>query len=324
RDFVASPKLKELFGFFPAEQVSFEAAMSQIHVDYRQQVAQLVESAFTNGTQLDAEYPIIGNHDGKVRWVRAIGEVQSSEGKDYFSGVLHEITEKKLDEIRKSDFIAMVSHELKTPLTSMKGYVQLLLGRLDKQEDGSIVGILEKANSQVMKMSNMINGFLDISRLESGKIHIDRQVFDLSVLIKESEAETLATVSSHTVIFAPVELTFVSADRDKIGQVIDNLISNAVKYSSPGTDIHVSCETVENKALVRVKDNGIGIKSEDLLKIFDRYYRVEGSQMNLISGFGIGLYLCSEIINRHHGEIWAESELGTGSTFGFSLPLSES
>jgi PAS domain S-box-containing protein len=323
RIFIASSKLKELLGFFPDEEIFYESAISQIHPDYRQEVSQLVESAFTNGTQFDAEYPIIGYHDGKERWVRAIGEVHPNEGKDFFTGVVHEITEKKLDEIRKNDFIAMVSHELKTPLTSMKGYVQLLLNRLKKQEDELTVGVLEKASFQVTKMSTMINGFLNISRLESGKIHIDRQVFDLSLLVKEAEAETIATISSHTVFFDPVETTIVNADRDKIGQVINNLISNATKYSTPGTDIRVSCVTVHNRAILSVRDQGIGIRPEDVSKIFDRFYRVEGSQMHLISGFGIGLYLCSEIIKRHEGEIWVDSEFGEGSTFTFSLPLFE-
>lgn len=322
RIFVSSSKLKEFFGFLPDEEVPYDAAINQIHPDYRQEVADLVESAFNRGTRFDTEYPIIGHRDGKIRWVRGIGEMQHSEGRDYFTGVLHEITEKKQDEIRKNDFIGMVSHELKTPLTSMKGYIQVLLGRLAKLEDDFIMSALEKANAQVTKMTGMINGFLNISRLESGKIHIDRQHFDLALLIKESEDESLATIVSHKVIFEPVKTTFVSADRDKIGQVIHNLISNAVKYSPLGSTIHVVCLTADNAVNISVKDHGMGIKPDDISKIFDRYYRVEGGHMYSISGFGIGLYLCAEIIHRHQGEIWAESEFGKGSTFSFSLPLS--
>jgi PAS domain S-box-containing protein len=323
RIFVASAKLKEFFGFFPEEEVPYEAAINQIHPDYRKQAAELVEAAFTKGVRFDMEYPIIGHNDGKVRWVRGIGEMQHSDGKDYFTGVLHEITEKKQDEIRKNDFIGMVSHELKTPLTSMRGYIQMLLLKLKRQDDEFGVSALEKANAQVSKMTGMINGFLNVSRLESGKIHIDLQVFDLALLISEAEEESLATISSHEVIFAPVEITFVSADRDKIGQVIHNLISNAVKYSPAGSIINVACVQANGMANISVKDQGMGIKPDDLARIFDRYYRVEGNHMFSISGFGIGLYLCSEIIRRHQGEIWAESEFGKGSTFSFSLPLSE-
>jgi PAS domain S-box-containing protein len=323
RVFVASPKLKEFFGFLPDEEFSFEDGLDQIHPDYRQDVEDLIKLAFQNKAHFDMEYPIIGYHDGKTRWVRGIGEIHQSEGKEFFTGVLHEVTEKKLDEIRKNDFIGMVSHELKTPLTSMKGYIQLLLYRLGKQEDAVNVNALEKANLQVTKMTNMINGFLNISRLESGKIHIDYQIFDLALLIKETEEDSVATIHTHTILFAPVETTFINADRDKIGQVIHNLISNAVKYSPAGTTINVSCITVKGTAFFAVRDHGMGIKPEDIDKIFDRYYRVQGGHMYSISGFGIGLYLCAEIINRHQGKIWAESKFGKGSTFNFKLPVAE-
>ena len=321
RIFIASPKLKQFFGYHQDEDFSYEAAIKQIDPDYRQEVTAMVEGTFANGSRFDIEYPIIGHNDGKIRWVRGLGEMQQAEGKDFFTGILHEITEKKIDEIRKNDFIGMVSHELKTPLTSMKGYIQLLMMKLKKQEDDFVIGALEKANNQVGKMTNMINGFLNISRLESGKIHIDRQVFDLSILVKEAEDEYLATIQTHNIIFAPVEITFVDADRDKIGQVIHNLISNAVKYSVQGSTIEVACVTINGVAQISVKDQGMGIKPNDLDKIFDRYYRVEAGHMHSISGFGIGLYLCAEITHRHQGEIWAESEFGKGSTFIFTLPL---
>ena len=321
RVLVASPKLKEFFGFFGDEDVSYEAAIDQIHPDYRKEVEETVESTFTKGTPFYMEYPIIGQNDRKIRWVRGIGEMQRSEGKDYFTGILHEITEKKQDEIRKNDFIGMVSHELKTPLTSLKGYIQLLLLKLKKQEDDVNIMALEKANAQVTKMTSMIKGFLNISRLESGKIHIENQTFDLSKLIKDAVDEFLVTISSHTVVISPMDTIYVNADRDKIGQVLHNLISNAVKYSPQGGVIDVSCDINDSAVKVIVKDQGMGIKLDDLTKIFERYYRVEGSHMYSISGFGIGLYLCSEIIHRHHGDIWAESEFGKGSAFAFTLPL---
>jgi len=267
------------------------------------------------------EHQIIGYHDEKVRWVRAIGEVHQKEGKDYFTGVINEITEKKLDEIRKNDFIAMVSHELKTPLTSVKGYIQLMQRKLIKTEDEAFPKMLDKTDLQINKMTAMINGFLDISRLESGKIHINREFFDLSILIKEAEEEFSATTSSHILVFDPVESVKITADRNKIGQVIHNLISNAFKYSPNGSTIHVSCTADDEFAYVNVRDNGKGIKPEDATHIFDRYYRVENDNMHSISGFGIGLYLCSEIINRHKGTISVESEIGRGSDFVFSLPL---
>ncbi|RZM17963.1 MAG: PAS domain-containing sensor histidine kinase, partial [Pedobacter sp.] len=127
-------------------------------------------------------------------------------------------------------------------------------------------------------------------------------------------------VTTHHFLFEDVETAVVNADRDKIAQVMHNLISNAVKYSPPETTIIVSTALVSGNVKVSVKDQGMGINSEDLPRIFDRYYRVENNITTSVSGFGIGLYLCSEIVHRHHGEIWVDSELGKGSVFSFAIP----
>jgi two-component system, OmpR family, sensor histidine kinase VicK len=165
----------------------------------------------------------------------------------------------------------------------------------------------------------MINGFLNVSRLESAKIQLDKSDFILADLVKEMIEEAAVIQPKHTLTFLPCEHIMVNADRDKIGNVISNLVSNAIKYSPYDRNIEVKCTTVGNEAQISVKDNGIGIKPEDIDKLFERYYRAKVDSS--ISGFGIGLYLCAEIIQRHKGRIWVESELGKGSTFFFSLPL---
>ena len=190
-----------------------------------------------------------------------------------------------------------------------------------KNGDTTTQGILDKAQRQVGKMRKLITGFLDIARMEAGKIHLDKTCFDMAELIKEAEQESLATVTSHTVYFAPVHHTPVFADEDKIGQVVTNFINNAVKYSPEQSTIQVACVTVGNKIQVSVRDEGMGLAPKDQPHVFDRFYRVESEDMKTTNGFGIGLYLCAEIIQRHEGKIWVESELGKGSTFCFSLPL---
>jgi PAS domain S-box-containing protein len=237
------------------------------------------------------------------------------------SKIARDITEKKLDENRKNDFIGMVSHELKTPLTSLNAIIQVTNAKLKNSEDSFLANAMEKANQQVRRMSAMINGFLNISRLESGKIHIEKQSFEIGELITEMISEASLTFSTHLIRFDQCPPITVNADRDKIGSVISNLLSNAVKYSSKGTLVEISCATRDEQVTVSVKDEGLGIEPEDLVKIFDRYYRVEADQTRHIAGFGIGLYLSSEIIQRHGGKVWAESEPGKGSTFYFSLPL---
>ena len=322
RIFMPSPKLKEFFGFLPDEIVPFEAAINQIHPDYRQQALDMVEGAFSSGTQFDMEYPVIGYHDGLIRWVRGMGTMQHYDGKDFFTGVLHEITERKQDEMRKNDFIGMVSHELKTPLTSLKAIVQVANMKLRNNGDQFLSGAMVKADAQIKRMSAMINGFLNISRLESGKIMIDKTGFDLKLLIEEIIEEMQLTVSSHQIELldcaGPLE---IHADRDKINSVVSNLISNAIKYSPDADNVKISCLSRPEEICISVTDTGIGIKASDSVKIFDRYYRVESNSTRTISGFGIGLYLSAEIVHRHGGRIWVESEFGQGSTFYFSLPV---
>lgn len=321
-EFFASPRLKELFGFRPDEDIPYEACMNQIREDYRSLASQMVQAAITHGERFELEYPVIGFHDERQRWLRGIGTLHhDSNGIDsYFTGIINDITEQKEDEQRKNAFIGMVSHELKTPLTSLSAYLQMLKSKAPKGDDDFTLRALDKSVNQVKKMTTMINGFLNVSRLESGKIHIDRRPFDIADLIKEVEEEVSVTVTSHITFFAPVNETLIIADRDKIGHVINNFISNAVKYSPARSTININCETVGNSAQVSVRDEGYGIKSEDQTKVFERYFRVETNGAH-ISGFGIGLYLCAEIIQRHDGKIWVESEIGKGSTFYFSLPL---
>jgi two-component system sensor histidine kinase VicK len=318
-----SEKLKEFFGFRPDEEMPYEAAINQIHPDYRQRVANMVEAAITDGAIYDTEYPIIAHNDGRIRWMRAIGAVQQDEKgtNRYFTGVLHDITEQKQDEIRKNDFIGMVSHELKTPLTSLHAVIQVTNQKLKNSEDKFLVGAMDKANQQVKRMTSMINGFLNISRLESGKILIEKQKFDIDKLLSEMIAESQITVNTHQFEFESCGDTEVFADRDKISSVVSNLMSNAVKYSPKGKLILIQCKVEDGYAIVSVTDDGMGIKPADIERIFDRYFRVESSHTQHISGFGIGLYLSAEIVRRHEGKIWATSVIGVGSTFYFSLPI---
>jgi two-component system CheB/CheR fusion protein len=322
REFLPSNRLKEIFGFQPDEQMSYEAALAQIDSKYQTLVSDAVEANISQGIKCDIEFPLRGFHDEKQRWVRASGDLSYDKDDNpiYFTGVMHDITLHKLDEIRKNDFIAMVSHELRTPLTSLQGYIQLLTSRAKKAEDTYIVDKLEKAYIQVKKMTGLINGFLNVSSFEAGKIYLNEQTFDMNVLLNEIVDESRLITATHNFIVMPCAAISVKADRDKIGQVINNFLSNSVKYSPKSKNIELSCKEINGNVQVSVKDEGMGIKAEDQEKLFDRYYRIENLNTQAISGFGLGLYLSAEIINRHNGKIWVESEMGKGSTFYFSLP----
>lgn len=323
REFAPSQRLKEIFGFHPDEQMTYEASIAQIDSKYQALVTDAVEANISKGIKCDIEFPLRGFHDGKIRWVRANGDLSldQEDKPTYFTGVVHDITVHKQDELRKNDFIAMVSHELKTPLTSMQGYVQLLALRAKNDEDTFSMSKLEKVHSQVKKMTTLINGFLNTSSFEAGKIYLNEQTFEINDLLNEVVEEVMLITANHNFVVMPSPTVSVKADRDKIGQVINNFLTNAVKYSPKGKNIDISCKESNGNIQVSVKDQGIGIKPQDQEKLFDRYYRIESVQNQTISGFGLGLYLSAEIIHRHKGKVWVESEMGKGSTFYFSLPL---
>jgi PAS domain S-box-containing protein len=252
---------------------------------------------------LNIASPVLGE-DGRINmWVGSTTNIQPL----------------KEEEQRKNDFIAMVSHELKTPLTSLTGYIQLLNKRAEKGEDLFSKHVFEQSLKQVRNMTSMINGFLNVSRLESSKLHVEKSEFDLLDLWNELATENKLLHPSHEILFDPTETGSIYADRNKFSQVINNLISNAVKYSDDGTAVRVLCQWKSDSLTVSIKDNGIGIPPEELPRLFERYYRVEG-QTGSISGFGIGLYLCYEIVKAHQGEIWVESLQGSGSIFHIKIP----
>jgi len=314
--------VKNLLGLPLDKPAAMEDIMSAINPDYHDMLNTALSNALTNHSSSDTEYPINNLVTGEEKWVRATGRVfedQHGNATEY-SGLFIDITEQKLDELRKNDFIGMVSHELKTPLTAINGFVQVLQRKAKKDEDNYAIIALDKAHSQIRKMTTMINGFLNVSRLESGKLLIEKSNFNLDELLKETIEETYISQSSHQIILNPTCNVVLNADRDKIGNVISNLISNGLKYSDNGTRLEVTCKLHDTQVEIQIKDEGIGIKPDDIEKLFERYYRVQGN--HTISGFGIGLYLSAEIIERHGGRIWAESEEGKGSVFHFTLPLS--
>ncbi len=319
-------RCRELFGISHQGIVTYEKDfVTGLHPEDRNRITKIIDNVFiksiSNG-DYDVEYRTVGVEDQKIRWVKAMGKAYFNEQDKpvRFIGTVLEITERKEDEIRKNDFIGMVSHELKTPLTSLNAFIQVLQGMAVKDEHQRRIDFLTKASQQVKKMNTLINGFLNSSRLESGKIQLDLKFFYLDQLINETIDEIKLTVNSHQITLSPCDPVEVYADRDKIGSVIINLLSNAVKYSPKGKDIKVNCSIREKEVVVSIEDEGMGLKPEEITHIFDRFYRVSSSHTRNISGFGIGLYLSAEIIKRHSGRIWVESEKGRGSTFYFTLP----
>lgn len=224
---------------------------------------------------------------------------------------------KSLNE-KKDEFIGLASHELKTPLTSITGYLQIL-GRLKTDEQSKrFVG---KTIKQVRKLNGLVNDLLDVSKIEAGKLQIKKVKFDLMEVINDAVELMEQTNNKFTIsLETTMKTCLVNADSQRIEQVVINLLSNAIKYSKSGGKIIVKANKTDKDVTVSIQDFGMGIAANKLGKIFSRFYRVDDLNPH-ISGLGIGLYLCYEIITQHDGKIWAESELGKGSTFYFTLPL---
>ena len=318
-----SERSRLIHGLHSGDAITLSESFEMIDPKYGDYVRDHINLAVTEKRSFRVEHLLHPLDGSSSRWLRSTGKATYDDAGEpiLMTGTILDITEEKHNDQRKNDFISMVSHELKTPLTSMHGYLQVLQRNATRNADDSSKSLAGKAIRQVDRMMKLINSFLNVSRLENNQIHIERKCFDMAELIRESEEESMVHVSNHQFVFAAAERMMVKADRDKIGQVINNLISNAVKYSPQGSTIHIACKTQDGHAMVSVRDEGKGLAEADLSKIFERYYRVNNAESQTIAGFGIGLYLCFEIIKRHDGRIWAESSPGSGSTFYFTLPI---
>jgi two-component system CheB/CheR fusion protein len=323
-NFSYSPQLKNIFGHPTEVDLTLSHVQEQIHPDDLQHTVLRAyrEAVETGNYQYEAR---IYWPDDSLHWIRTKGVMLFDEKQQPFRllGTIVDITDTKRDDIRKNDFIAMASHELKTPLTSLKAYIQLLEIKLANATDPFVGTSLLKALNQVNKMTALIHSFLDLSRIEPGKLELKKQLFDINKLANDTIAESRIIAGTHHIKFQSDKEMNVSADREKIAQVISNFISNAIKYSPKGSTVTLTTELTDHHVLVSVSDMGIGIKPRDQEKIFQRFYRVDDEEMKHVSGFGIGLYLSSEIIHRHKGKIGVKSIEGEGSTFYFSLPLAD-
>jgi len=237
------------------------------------------------------------------------------------SKIARDITDQKMAEMRKNDFITIASHELKTPLTTIKSYVQLLLGKARKDEDTFRINALARVEKQAIKMSILIQNFLNNAKLLEGKFDLVVERFNTHALLLEVVEDAKILSPTHEIIMKDCEDVFVIADRLKIAQVMENLVSNAVKYSPVGSQIIIGCKTIQGFAQISVSDTGVGIDKKDQAKLFDRFYRVENDKLKNVAGFGIGLYLVAEILRFHESRIFVESTANLGSKFYFDLPL---
>ena len=236
-------------------------------------------------------------------------------------GTFTDIDDQKQAVKKKDEFISIASHELKTPLTSMKAYVQLL-DRAIGSEDPTRMYV-ERTLMQIRKLDSLIVDLLDLSKIESGKLKFNKKFFSFETTMQSAVEMIRQTYPDYHIVRRGQADIQLFGDETRIEQVIINYLTNAVKYSPENKDIHIETDIRPDGCLrVSVRDFGIGIRKDHQANIFSKFYRVEEAA-NRFQGLGIGLYICAEIIRRHEGKYGVESEPGQGSVFYFSVPISQ-
>lgn len=237
---------------------------------------------------------------------------------------LHDVTAEREIMIMKNEFVSMVSHELRTPLTSIKGYVDLIVdgeaGEINEIQ-AEFLGIVQENSDRLV---SLINDLLDISRIESGRVHLKVEPLDLAE-VAQGVVDTFRTYADRTNIalswHATKGLPRAAGDRDRVGQVLMNLVSNAIKYSPGGGSVRIDLRRRGERVSIGVTDTGMGISSEDQKQLFSKFFRVDSTLTREIGGTGLGLSICKSVVELHGGTIGVRSKLGEGSTFWFTLPV---
>lgn len=324
--FVGNERIKQWFGLPLDKDIDLNLAINAIIEEDRERVMAAIQQAIKKGS--DGNYDIIYtvvNHLNKQKYIiKAIGKAMfDAEGNAYrFSGTVQDVTDEYQLQQRKDEFISVASHELKTPITSLSASMQILQ-RLMKTDPTShnVPVFVERANNNLNKLLHLLDDLLNVTKIQQGQLALHKTRFNLIELTKDC-CEHIHIDTSHEVRVSGDKELMIYGDYRRIDQVMVNLINNAIKYAPQSKIIDITVTHDSEKATICVRDYGIGISPEKLPHLFDRYYRVD-SLGHQFSGLGLGLYITSDIINRHGGKIWVESEVGEGSEFWFTLPIEE-
>jgi PAS domain S-box-containing protein len=311
----------EYTGLTTAQSMGWDATQT-VHPDDLQSAVQhtLAIVAGNSGGEFEGRYR---RTDGEYRWhLLRMVPIKDGDGQvDYWLGTATDIHDLKLLQQQKDDFISIASHELKTPITSLKASLQLLDRMKDQPSPVMLPKLVEQANKSIDKVSTLVEDLLNSSKANAGQLHLNPSNFVISQVVQDCCNHVRSEGKFEIVTTGEMELQ-VYADSERIDQVMVNLVNNAVKYAANSREIQVHITREQDMARVTVTDQGPGIPAEKLPHLFERYYRVDSSGKQ-ISGLGLGLYISAEIIRKHGGQIGVESELGKGAAFWFTLPVAE-
>lgn len=309
---------KSIYGLENDKAINFGILMNMILPEYRDELVKTVETSIAEKSTYHAEYQI-KCPDDSIRWIHSSGTpFFDTNGKALtITGITVDITERKSYDAQKDDFLGIASHEFKTPLTSLKATIQLMMRLKEKNNHEMIPRLIDQSAHSLNKLTSLVDDLLNMHRISEGQLKLEKTKFNIYRMLTNC-CQYLNNDYKYEII-GDSELT-IDADENRIEQVIINFLNNAVKYAPLSKKIILQFEQRKEKVKIAVTDFGDGIDSQVQPYLFDRYYRVnhEGKKY---SGLGLGLFISSEIIKRHHGEIGVESSLGNGSTFWFNLPI---
>lgn len=321
-----SPAIEPVLGYKPDERIGKNIKLDMIvHPDDREHKLDLLQSAVANPDENICGEFRLRHKNGNYRTIDAI--FRSFLNDDKINGIIanyRDITERKILEKQKDDFIGVASHELKTPVTSIKAYSQILEELFKKNGDSRSAELVGKMNMQVDRLATLIVDLLDFNRIEGNQLKFREESYELNELITELTEELQRTTRQHTIKTELDRPVLMTGDRYRTGQVLSNLLNNAIKYSPKATEVIIRTSVNSKRVVIAVQDFGVGIEKEHIDLVFERFFRVAEPVINTFSGLGLGLYIASEIVRRQHGKIWVDSEKGKGSTFYVFLPVSKS
>jgi PAS domain S-box-containing protein len=310
----------DFFGLPPREVVGDEW-FTRVHPDDQAGCIAAWTNSLKTGEVYQYEFRLM-DKNGAYKWhlARALPFILDDKIIKWF-GTNTDIDEQKQLQRQKDDFLGIASHELKTPVTSIKAYAQVLGAMLTKEGEHKKAEMVIRMDAQVNRLTNLIGDLLDVTKINSGRLQFNKTWFNFNLAIKETIDDLQHTTQKHILIENFTETGNIYSDKDRISQVITNLITNAIKYSPHTDKIIISTRLEGNEAIVCVQDFGIGIPDDKKDRVFEQFYRVSGNKQHTFPGLGLGLYISSEIIKREGGRMWVNSVEGKGSTFCFALPV---
>ncbi|RZJ78779.1 MAG: PAS domain-containing protein, partial [Flavobacterium sp.] len=275
----------------------------------------------TNNPVLDYEVEHDFPHIGKKLMLLNAHRIElEGQFKDWILLAIEDITERRAIQQRKDDFLSIASHELKTPLTTIVGYMQMMDRLMPENASDKFKNVVDKTSRYVHRLNQLLGELLDVSRIQTGNIELHPEPFDFDRMVMETiEGIKAASPKRNIELIGKTGITY-NGDESHLVQVVSNLLSNALKYSPEDTTVIVQVNAISDFIKVSITDKGMGISHDEQAKVFDRFYRV-GEIQRHYPGMGIGLYICQQIISNHGGTIWVESEKQKGSVFSFTLPV---